>query len=209
MNSSAHVLPPKPAAPLQTMSSNITYVSFAIGQPESLPVTMLKAQPGSGFVSLSPAFAGGEFSSSGTNPSPVFLSAPHYQSAPVHTQHNIPFLPHTVSPNINDSSTSYANLRRLAATTPIAKPVQCFKAGSNFPNVTTVVRPCNTAASYTSGGTVYFNTPPAHPQHIPHFVNYINTGYQPVNEDYASSLAYLNQVCSSNGPLFARELAKL
>ena len=61
MHSSAHVLPPPSAVPLQTMSSNITNGSFAIAQPESLPVPMLPAQPGSGFVSLSPAFAGGGF----------------------------------------------------------------------------------------------------------------------------------------------------
>ena len=73
MHSSAHVLPPPSAVPLQTMSSNITNGSFAIAQPESLPVPMLPAQPGSGFVSLSPAFAGGGFSSSGVNPTPVFF----------------------------------------------------------------------------------------------------------------------------------------
>ena len=51
MHSSAHVLPTPSAVPLQTMSSNITNGSFAIAQPESLPVPMLPAQPGSGFVS--------------------------------------------------------------------------------------------------------------------------------------------------------------
>ena len=62
MHSSAHVLPPPSAVPLQTMTSNITNVFFAIGQPESLPVPMLPAYPGSDFVSLSPAFAGDGFS---------------------------------------------------------------------------------------------------------------------------------------------------
>ena len=73
MHSSAHVLPPSSAVPLQTMSSNITNGCFAIGQPDSLPVPLLPAQPGSGFVSLSPVFAGGSFSYSGENPQPVFL----------------------------------------------------------------------------------------------------------------------------------------
>ena len=198
MHSSAHVLLPPSAVPLQTMSSNITNGSFAIAQPESLPVTMLPAQPGSGFVSLSPAFASGGFSSSGVNPTPVFFSAPKCHAAPVKTQHNFPFVPHTVSPNINDYSTSDANLWRLAATTPIVTPAQCCNAGNIFSNVTTVVPSCNTAAPYTSGGTVYFSTPPVHPQHVPHFVNQTNTGYQPVNEDYAPSSAYPNQGCSSD-----------
>ena len=85
MHSSAHVLPPPSAVPLQTMSSNITNGSFAIAQPESLPVPMLSAQPGSGFVSLSPAFAGGGFSFSGVNLTPVFFSAPNCHAAPVQT----------------------------------------------------------------------------------------------------------------------------
>ena len=67
-HSSANVLPPPSAVSLQTMSSNITNGSFANGQPEVLPVTMLPAQPGNGFVSLSPAFTSGDFSSSGVNP---------------------------------------------------------------------------------------------------------------------------------------------
>ena len=75
------------------------------------------AQPGTGFVSLSPAFAGGDFSSSGVNPPPVFLSAPHYQSAPVLTQHNVPFVPLSVSPNINDYYKSDAIFWRLTAKT--------------------------------------------------------------------------------------------
>ena len=190
MHSSAQVLPPPFAVPLQTMSSNITN---AIGQPESLPVPMLPAQPGSGFVSLSPAFAGGGFSSSGVDPSPVFFSAPNCYAATVQTQHI--FVPHTVSPNINDYYTSDANLWRLAATTPIVTPAQCCNAENIFSNVTTVVPPFNTAAPYTRGGIVYFNSPPVHPQHVPHFVNYTNTGYQPVNEDYAPSSAYPNQGC--------------
>ena len=209
MQSSAHVLQPPSAVPLQFMSSNITNGSFAIAQPESLPVPMLPAQPGSGFVSLSPAFAGGGFSSSGVNPTPVFFSAPNCNAAPVQTQHNLPFVPHTVSPNINDYFTSDANLWRLAATTPIVTPAQCCKAGNIFSNVTTVVPSCNTAAPYTRGGTVNFNTPPVHPQHVPHFVNHTNTGYQPVNEDYAPSSAYPNQGCSSDRTLSARELAEL
>ena len=56
MHSCAYVFPPPSAVPLQTMSSNITNGSFAIAQPETLPVPMLPAQPGSDFVSLSPAF---------------------------------------------------------------------------------------------------------------------------------------------------------
>ena len=89
MQSSAHVLPPPFAVPLQTMSSNITNGSFAIGQPESLPVPMLPAQPGSGFVSLSPAIADGGFSSLGVNPTPVFFSAPNCHAAPVQTQQTL------------------------------------------------------------------------------------------------------------------------
>ena len=115
MHSSAHVLPPPSAVSLQTMSSNITNGGFANGQPELLPVPMLPAQHGTGFVSLSLAFAGCDYSSSGVNPLPVFLLAPHCHSAPVHTQHNVPFVPHTVSPNINDYYTSDANLWRLVA----------------------------------------------------------------------------------------------
>ena len=45
---------PVPDSSVPTMSSNITNDSFANGQPESLPVPMLPAQPGTGFVSLSP-----------------------------------------------------------------------------------------------------------------------------------------------------------
>ena len=190
MHSSAHVLPPPSAVPLKTMSSNITNGSFDIAQPESLPVPMLPAKRGSGFVSLSPTFAGGGFSSSGVNPTPVFFSAPNCHAAPVQTQNNLPFVPHTVSPNINDYYTSVANLWRLAATTPIVTPAQCCNAGNIFSNVTTVVPSCNTTAPITSGGTVYFNTPPNHPQHVPHFVNHTNSGYQPVNEDYAPPSAY-------------------
>ena len=104
------------------MSSNITNGSFAIGQPESLPVPLLPAQPGSGFVSLSPAFASGGFPSSGVNPPPVFFSAPNCHAAPVQTQQKSPSVPHTVSIKINDYYTSDANLWRLAATTPIVTP---------------------------------------------------------------------------------------
>ena len=85
MHSSTHVLPPPSAVPLQNMRSNILDGSFAIGQPKSLPVAMLSAQPGSGFVSLSLAIAGGGFSSSGVNPTPVFLAA-HCHAAPVDSQ---------------------------------------------------------------------------------------------------------------------------
>ena len=97
----------------------------------------------------------------------------------------------------------------MAATTPIVAPVQCCNAESIFSIVTTVVPTCITAAPYTSGGTVYFNSPPVHPQHVPHFVSYTNTGYQPVNEDYAPSSAYPNQGCPSDRPLSARELAEI
>ena len=98
MYSSSQVLPPPSAVLLQTMSSNITNIGFSSGQPESLPVPMLPSQPGSGFVSLAPAFAGGGFSSSGVNPPPVFFSAPNCHAAPLQMQHNIPLVPHTVSP---------------------------------------------------------------------------------------------------------------
>ena len=141
MQSSAHVLPPSSAVPLRTMSSHITNGSFAIGQPESLHVPMLPAQPGSGSVSLSPAIAVGGFSSLRVKPTPVFVSAPNCHAAPVQTQQNISFEPHTVSPNINDYYTSDANLWRLAATTPIVTPAQCCNAGNTFLNVTTVVPP--------------------------------------------------------------------
>ena len=141
MQSSAHVLPPPSVVPLRTMSSHITNGSFAIGQPESLHVPMLPAQPGSGFVSLSPAIAVGGFSSLRVNPTPVFFSAPNCHAAPVQTQQNISFEPHTVSSNINDYYTSDANLWRLAATTPIVTPAQCCNAGNTFLNVTTVVPP--------------------------------------------------------------------
>ena len=150
---------------------------------------MLPAQPGSGFVSLSPAFAGGGIAFSGVNKRPVFLSAPNCHAAPVQTHHNVPFVLHTVSPIINDYYTSDTNLWRLAATTPIGMALHCCNAGGIFSNVTTVVLPCNTAAAYASGGTVYFNTSPVHPQ-VPHFVNYTKTGYHPVNENCAPSSAY-------------------
>ena len=75
--------------------------------------------------------------------------------------------------------------------------------------MTTVVPLCNTAVPYTSVGTVYFNSPPVHTQPVPHLINYTNTGYQPVNEDYAPASAYPNQGCSSDRPLSARELAEL
>ena len=47
--SGAYVLPPPSDVPLQSMSSNITNIGFANGQPESLPVPIFQAQPGSGF----------------------------------------------------------------------------------------------------------------------------------------------------------------
>ena len=56
---------------------------------------------------------------------------------------------------------------------------------------------------------MYFNSPSGHPQHVPHFVIYTNTGYQPVNEDYAPSSAYPNQGCSLDRPLSSREFAEL
>ena len=145
MQSSVHVLPPPSDVPLQTMSSNITNGSFAIGQPESLPVLMLPAQPGSGFVSLSPAFAGDK-EIIWSKPNAGFFSAPNCHAAPVQTQHNLPSVPHTVSPNINDYYTRDANLWRLAATTPIVTPAQCCNAGNIFSDVTTVVSSGNTAA---------------------------------------------------------------
>ena len=83
MHSSAQVLPPPSVVPLQTMSSNITNGGFAYGRPESLPVPMLPAQPGTGFVSVSPVFSGGYLSSSGVNPPPVFLSTPQCHAATV------------------------------------------------------------------------------------------------------------------------------
>ena len=82
MHSSAHVLPPSSADLLQAMSSNIIN-----GVLPSVPL-----KPVTAFDSLPPAFAGGHFSSSGVNPPPVFLSAPHYHSAPVNTQYNVPFV---------------------------------------------------------------------------------------------------------------------
>ena len=97
----------------------------------------------------------------------------------------------------------------MVATIPVVTRVQCCNAGSNFSNLTTVVSPCNTATPYNSSGTVYLNTPPVHPQHVRHFVNYTNTGYQPVNEDYAPSSAYPTQACSSDRPLSTHELAEL
>ena len=157
---------------------------------------------------MSPAFAGGGFSSSGVNAT-RFFSAPNYHAAPVQTQHNIPFVLHTVSPIINDYYTGHANLWRLAATTPIVTPAQCCNAGNIYSNVTNVVPQYNLATPYTSGGTVYFNTQPIHPHKVPHFVNKTDTGYQPVNEDYTPSSAYPNRGCSSDRPLSARELAEL
>ena len=56
---------------------------------------------------------------------------------------------------------------------------------------------------------MYFKTPPVNPQHNPHFFKKTNTGYQPVNEDYAPSSANPNQGCSSDRPLCARESAQL
>ena len=64
MHSSAPALPPLSAVPLRAMNSNITNGGFANGQPQTLPVPMLPAQPGTVFVSSSPAFVGGDFSSS-------------------------------------------------------------------------------------------------------------------------------------------------
>ena len=175
------------------MRSNILDGSFAIGQPKSLPIKLCYRH------------------------NPVLVLFLYHLQLLVVASHlrqsmrkkNVPFVPHTVSPNINDYYTSDANLWRLVATIPIVTRVQCCNAGSKFSNLTTVVPPCNTAAPYTSGGTVYLNTPPVHPQHVRHFVNYTNTGYQPVNEDYAPSSAYPTQACSSDRPLSSRELAEL
>ena len=55
---------------------------------------------------------------------------------------------------------------------------------------------------------MYFDAPPFNPQYVPHCVNNTNTGYQPVNEDYAPSPANPNQGCSSDRPLSAREKAE-
>ena len=46
-------------------------------------------------------------------------------------------------------------------------------------------------------------------QHVPQFVNYANTGYQPVNEDYVPSSVYPSQGYLSDRPLCPRELAEL
>ena len=132
MHFSASLLPPLSAVLIRTMSSITINVSFANVQADSLPVLMLLAQPGTGFVSLSPAFAGGDFSSSGVNPPPFFLLASHFHASPVQTQHNFLFVTHTVSPNINDYYTSDANLSLLAAPTTIVTFVQCFYAGNIF-----------------------------------------------------------------------------
>ena len=138
MNSSAHVLPPPSAVPLRTMSSNKTgnrnHSCNQFVQPIRATgiITCPNVTCTTRFWFLSFAFAGGGFSSSGVNPTPVFFSAPNYHAAPVQTQHNFSFLPHTVSPNINDYYISNANLWRLAATTPIVTPVQCCSAGGVF-----------------------------------------------------------------------------
>ena len=97
----------------------------------------------------------------------------------------------------------------MAATTPIVTPVKCCNAGNIFSGLTTVVSQCNTTTPYTSGGFVFFNTSPVHPQHVPHCVNNTITGYQPVNEDYAPSSANLNQGCSSDRHISARELTQI
>ena len=138
MHSTAHVVPPPSAVPLHTISSNIT---SAIGQPDSLPVPMLLTQPCSVFVYLSSTFACYGFSSSGVNSPPFFFSAPNFHVAPVQTYHYLPFVPHSVSPNINDYYTSDAKIWRMAATFPIVRPAQCCNAGNVFSNVATVVPP--------------------------------------------------------------------
>ena len=57
---------------------------------------------------------------------------------------------------------------------------------------------------YTSGGTVYLYIPSVNPQLVPHIVSSTNTDYH-----LKMSSANLNQDCSSDRPLSARELAEL
>ena len=56
---------------------------------------------------------------------------------------------------------------------------------------------------------MYFKTPSVNAQEVPHFVNNTNNGYHPVDENYATSSANLNEGCSSDRPVSARELAEL
>ena len=115
MHSSADVLTPPSSVPLQTISSNITNNSFANGQAEFLPVPMIPAQTGKGFVSLSSVFAGGEFSSSGVNQPPIFLSASHFNAPPVQRKYSVPFGTHTVSHYINNYYTNDAIFMAIAS----------------------------------------------------------------------------------------------
>ena len=132
MHSSAHVSPPPSAVTLQNMSSSIPNGCFSIRQPESLPVPMLPAQPGSGFGFFVTCICWWWLLIFRSKPNAGFFSAQNCHAAPVQTQHNLPFVPHTVSPNINDYYTSDANLWRLAAATPIVTPAQCCNAGNIF-----------------------------------------------------------------------------
>ena len=126
---------------------------------------MLPAQPGSGFVSSSPVFAGGDFSSSGLNLTPVFLLATHCHASPVQTQ--------------------------LSSIT-----IQVMQTYGDWQLQLQSSRPCNfvRVETFFSGETVYFISPPVNPQHVPRFVNNANTGYQPVNENYAPFSANPNQI---------------
>ena len=122
MHFNAHILPPPSALLLQTMSSNITYGGFANGQPESLPLPTLPANTRYWLCFFVTCICWWWLL--------MFRSKPN--AVPVQTQHNIPFVPYTVSPNINNYYTSDSNLWRLAAKTPIVKPVQCCNARNIF-----------------------------------------------------------------------------
>ena len=69
---------------------------------------MLAAEPGTGFVSLSHAIAGGVFPSSGVN-APSFFFWTH------HWQYKTPIVPHTVSHKINN----YYNLIQIYGDCPL------------------------------------------------------------------------------------------
>ena len=121
------------------MNSNIFSGSFALAQPESLAIPLIPAQPGTGFVSKSPAYDGGDFTSFGAKPPPVSLSVFLCHASPVQMNHGISYVPHTASPNINDFYTSFASLWRVATTASITTPPKCCNSGNNFSNVTTVL----------------------------------------------------------------------
>ena len=114
----------------------------------------------------------------------------------------------SVSPNLNDYYTSKAKSRRLATTTLIVMPVQWCNDEFFFSNSSTVIPLCNTVVPFTSGETVYFETPSVNSQEFPLFVHNTNNGYHPVNENYAMSSANGKTICSSVRPVSARELAE-